>query len=81
MYYTYVLRSLRDGTFYFGSTQDLVKRLDEHNEGRVRYTKGHCPYELFYTEEFQSRSEALKREKYFKSIAGYRWLREQRIIG
>ena len=80
MYHAYVLRSRKDGTFYFGSTQDLAARLHQHNQGKVRYTKGHRPYELYYSEQYPSRSEALKREKYFKSIAGYRWLREQRII-
>ena len=80
MFYAYILRSLKDGTFYYGSTKDLQARLCEHNQGKVRYTKGHRPYELHYSEAFSSRSEAMGREKYFKSSAGYRWLRQQGII-
>ncbi len=80
MYYTYVLRSLKDGSYYYGSAEDTGVRLRQHNRGKVRYTKGHRPYELHYLEGFSTKSEALKREKFFKSIAGYRWLREQGII-
>jgi putative endonuclease len=80
MYYAYILRSVKDGTFYYGSCEDINKRLRQHNAGKVRYTKGHRPYELFYCEKFSARIEAINREKFFKSIAGYRWLRANRII-
>jgi putative endonuclease len=80
MYYAYILRSLRDGTYYYGSASDLQERLRAHNSGRMRYTKGHIPYRMHYYEEFKTRSEAVRRERYFKSIAGYRWLKEQGII-
>ncbi len=66
--------------YHYGSTQDLETRLREHNRGKVSYTKGHRPYELYYSEQYPSRSEAQMRERYCKSIAGYRWLREQAII-
>jgi putative endonuclease len=80
MYYAYILRSLKDGTFYYGSAQHIAGRLDEHNDGKVRYTKGHRPYAVHYSEAFSTRAEAVRREKFFKSIAGYRWLREKGII-
>ena len=80
MFYAYILRSLKDGTYYYGSTENVAKRLDQHNRGKVRYTKGHRPYELHYAEEFAARVEATRREKFFKSIADYRWLRDGGII-
>lgn len=80
MYYAYILLSQRDGTYYYGSAENLLTRLDTHNRGKVRYTKGHIPYILHYSEEFPSRAEAVGRENFFKSIAGYRWLRKEGII-
>jgi putative endonuclease len=79
-YFTYILKSNSYNTFYYGSTQDLDKRLSEHNKGKVRYTKGRRPWTLHYFETFKSRSEAMKREKFFKSIEGYRFLKENNII-
>ncbi len=46
MYFTYILRSLKDGTYYYGSSGDISDRVEAHNAGKVRYTKGHRPYEL-----------------------------------
>ena len=80
MYHAYVLRSLRDGSFYYGSTENLEKRLGEHNAGKVRYTKGHLPCVLHYAESFPTRREAAARERFFKTIGGYRWLRNAGII-
>ncbi len=80
MYFAYILRSLKDGTYYYGSSQDISNRVEAHNAGKVRYTKGHRPYELQYREEYSTRGEAVHREMFFKSIAGYRWLKERGII-
>jgi len=80
MYYAYMLRSLKDGKYYYGSAENIAVRLNQHNGGKVRYSKGHRPYRLQYSEEYSTRAEAVRREKFFKSIAGYRWLREKGII-
>jgi putative endonuclease len=80
MFFTYILKSEKDNTFYYGSTQDILDRVKHHNSGKVRYTKGHIPYKLHYYESFQTRSEAMLREKFFKSIDGYNWLKTQGII-
>jgi len=80
MYYSYILKSLKDGTHYYGSTAKLDSRLKNHNSGKVKYTKAHRPWVLHYYEEFETRSEAVKREKFFKSIDGYRWLKSKSII-
>jgi putative endonuclease len=80
MYYAYILRSLSDDNFYYGHSETLDKRLDEHNKGKVRSTKSRRPFILYYYEQFKTKSEAAKREYFFKSIAGYNYLREQGII-
>ena len=79
-YYTYILKSKTHGTYYYGSCQDPQKRLKEHNAGKVRYTKGRKPWEIIYTEGYSTRSEAMKRERYFKSVEGYRYLKDKKII-
>lgn len=63
-----MLRSLKDGNFYVGCTSDLKGRLARHNGGWVRSTKARRPFELVYWEEFQTRSEAMRRERKLKSL-------------
>jgi putative endonuclease len=76
MYYTYVLHSLRDQKRYIGSTDSLIRRVDEHNNGLVKSTKNRRPLVLIYSEEFHSKTEALKREKFFKSGYGRSFLKK-----
>ena len=74
-HFVYVLRSLKSGRRYIGSTSDLTKRLQNHNAGKVRSTKFYRPYEIIYREVFPTKTEALKREKFFKTIDGYNFLK------
>ena len=80
MFYTYILKSLMDGKYYYGSTADLEKRLKDHNAGKVRSTKGRRPLTLHYYEIYPTRSEAVKRERFFKSVEGFNWLKRKKII-
>ncbi|MDP4117278.1 MAG: GIY-YIG nuclease family protein [Bacteroidota bacterium] len=80
MFYTYVLKSLFDNSYYYGYTSDIEKRLKYHNSGKSKYTKRKRPWELHYIEEYNSKTEAIKREAFFKSIPGYNWLKEKNII-
>lgn len=66
-YFTYVLRSGKNGDFYVGSTEDVGKRINLHNEGRVKSTKGYRPWELVECHKFNSRSEAIKHELFLKT--------------
>ena len=66
-YYTYVLRSLKNGDMYIGSTDEVHKRFDLHNQGRVKSTKGYRPWELLEYEKFNLRSEAVRKEKFLKN--------------
>jgi putative endonuclease len=78
-YFAYILKSLSHGNYYYGSTENLERRLIEHNGGKVKYTKGRRPWNLHYFEEFETRSEAQKREYFFKSVDGYKYLKENNI--
>jgi len=70
MYFVYILQSQKDQKFYIGSTSDVNARLDYHNSGRQRSTRHRIPFILVYTEEFQDKSQAEKREKQIKSYKG-----------
>ena len=74
MYYVYVIQSLGHDTRYIGNTEDIYKRLREHNLGKCRYTKGRRPWKLIYQESYSTRSEAMKREKFLKSGQGRKYL-------
>jgi putative endonuclease len=65
-YYTYIIQSEKDGSFYIGSTSDVERRLFEHNFGHSPYTSKKKPWKLVYCEVYDSKSEAIKREKFFK---------------
>lgn len=68
MNYTYMLRCA-DGSFYTGWTNNLEKRVKEHNEGRGgRYTRAHRPVELCYYEIFDTKEEAMRREWQIKQL-------------
>ena len=69
-YFIYALISERYKTRYVGSTADIANRLQEHNNGRCRYTKGRRPWRLIHQEEFITLSEARKRERFLKSGVG-----------
>jgi len=79
MFFTYVIKSSKNGTYYYGHTKNLDDRIKEHNSGRVRYTKSRRPWKLHYYEGFDTKSEAYKREQFFKSISGYRYLKDKNI--
>ena len=67
MWYVYILYSKRLDKYYTGITDNLEWRLERHNQGWGRFTKGGIPWELVYFEKYQTKSEALKREKEIKS--------------
>ena len=76
-YYTYILKSISDGKLYVGFTKDLRKRIQEHNTGLVTATKNRCPWRLIYYEACLTADKALKREKYFKTGFGRRFLKDR----
>jgi putative endonuclease len=77
MFYTYVLISKKDKEFYIGFTKDLKKRLYEHQKGLVVSTAQRRPLKLIYYEACLNENDAIKREKYFKTGFGRRFLRNR----
>ena len=73
-YYIYVLESVSHKTRYVGSTDDIGKRLKEHNSGKCRYTSGRKPWVLLHKEELATRTDAIKRENFLKSGQGRAFL-------
>ncbi len=57
---------------YVGLTDNVERRLEEHNAGISYFTKQHRPWKVIYTEELNTLLEARKREKYLKSASGRR---------
>jgi putative endonuclease len=73
-YYVYVLWFLRDQTRYIGYTEDLYRRIQQHLNGRAKYTSHKGEFKLIYVEIFKLKKDAKSREKYLKSRSGRRYL-------
>jgi putative endonuclease len=67
MYYVYILKSLKDGGFYIGCSENPKKRLVEHNKGKTLSLKSRRPLELVYFEKYDKVEDAYRREKQIKS--------------
>jgi len=65
-YFVYLLKSLVDGNYYIGQTDNIEKRLKEHNDGKVKSTKSRRPLELIGYEEYKTRNEARWNEYQYK---------------
>jgi len=75
MFWIYVLKSEKYDKSYVGSTNDLTRRLSQHNAGLGNFTKNYRPWNMIYTEEFETHTEALQREKFLKSKSGRKFLK------
>ncbi len=72
--YVYILKSLHDSKFYIGCTDDLKRRLREHNRGDSFATKTRTPLMLIYYEAYPHRQDAERREKFFKTGWGRQYI-------
>ena len=77
MYFAYVLQSLKSHRYYKGSCHDLQSGLKEYNNGKTKSTKPFAPWKIVYFETFDTFAEARAREKYFKTAAGRRFLKNK----
>ena len=69
MHYVYIVEC-NDGTLYTGYTTDIKRRVKEHNEGKAsKYTRSRLPVRCVYSEEYSTKSEALKREQEIKKLS------------
>jgi putative endonuclease len=76
MFWIYILRSLKDGGYYIGQCRDLEARVERHLKGYVPSTKTRGPWELVHRESFESRREAVLRERYLKSLKSKKAIKE-----
>ncbi len=67
MFFVYILQSQKDKSYYIGYSKDVASRLVQHNTGKSTYTKRKIPWNLVYTEKFELKSDAIKREKFLKA--------------
>jgi putative endonuclease len=74
MYYTYILVSESKGKLYIGQTNNVQARVLRHNKSKNFSTKNRGPWKLIFSKEFESRSEAMKFEKYLKSLKSKQYI-------
>lgn len=74
-YYAYLLQSIQNRNLYIGYTNDLIKRLREHNQGLNFSTRPFRPWEVIHYEAYRSEKDAKRREKYLKTSQGTRLLK------
>jgi putative endonuclease len=77
MFYTYVIQSQESKNLYVGYTNDLEKRLKEHNQGLNKSTKSYRPWKLIYYEACLDREDAERREVYLKTNQGQRLMKRR----
>lgn len=77
MYFVYVLKSKKDSKFYTGITNNLERRLAEHNNSKssTPSTKNRGPFIVIYFEKMENRKIAREREKYLKSGSGREFIK------
>lgn len=66
MFYVYILKSKKDNNCYIGSTNNLERRMSEHNSGLIYSTRARAPFELIYYEAYKSEKDVRYREKNLK---------------
>ncbi|MDZ7611796.1 MAG: GIY-YIG nuclease family protein [Candidatus Moranbacteria bacterium] len=77
MWEVYVLLSLKDNCRYIGSTNNLERRIREHNSGQVRSTKNRRPLKLLFKEKCLDSKDARKKERFFKTHKGYNYINKR----
>jgi len=76
MYYVYILKSIDKNFTYIGATNDLKRRYELHNSGKVTSTKYFCPLKLLYYEAFIDKNDAFAREQYLKTGWGRSFIKK-----
>ncbi len=74
-HYVYVLLSKKDDKFYIGYTNNLKRRIEEHNAKKNFSTKGRLPLILIYVEACINEEDSRRREKYLKTTQGRRFMK------
>jgi predicted GIY-YIG superfamily endonuclease len=79
MYYVYILQSLKDNSYYVGSTHDLKPRIVKHNNGEVTYSAKKRPWNLSWYCAFQTKKQAVNFEMYLKQGSGFAFARKRLV--
>ena len=77
MYYVYAIKSIERNYIYVGLTDNLERRLKQHNKGINKTTKPYKPFILIHSEQFEARIQAREREKELKSGFGREFLKSK----
>ncbi|MFA5794086.1 MAG: GIY-YIG nuclease family protein [Candidatus Brocadiia bacterium] len=77
MFYVYIIQSKNYGGLYTGYTENLERRLSEHNSNQVASTKNRGPFRIIYYEVCFNQEDALDRERYLKSGMGKRYIKNR----
>jgi putative endonuclease len=75
-YYVYILQSMKDFSFYAGHCEGLDNHMSKHFDGFSKYTASKGPWRLVYFEKYNSRSDAIKREKAIKNRKSRKYVME-----
>jgi putative endonuclease len=73
----YVLKSEINGTHYVGMTENLDRRIGEHNQGKSKFTSANRPWKLIFSEKANDFKAGRIKEKYFKSAAGKKYIQKR----
>ncbi|MCK5028436.1 MAG: GIY-YIG nuclease family protein [Bacteroidales bacterium] len=78
MFFVYILYSNKRDRYYIGYTSEIENRVAKHNVGSTTSTKSGIPWVLVYKEEFESKTDAIKREKEIKRMKSRKYI--ERLI-
>ena len=76
MYYVYILQSKKNGRYYIGSTNNIDRRLSEHNSGQTKSLRYIKPLALVYAVKFNTRTEACREEQRIKQQKSRKYIKE-----
>ncbi len=79
MYFVYIIRSQKDGSYYKGVTTNLEKRLEQHNSIKNRYTSNKQPFEMTWYCCFEDKMKAYDFERYLKSGSGFAFAKKRLV--
>ncbi len=79
MFITYILYSPKIRKFYTGHSLDLDRRFDEHNRGKTSFSASGMPWQIVFSKVCNSRTEAMKLEKFIKKRGAARFLKDNNI--
>ena len=77
MWYVYIIKSIRFKYIYIGFTDNINRRIEEHNEGKCKATNPYKPFELISYVALKNKNKAIKLERYLKTGSGSSFLRKR----